>query len=385
MEVLISNGFISLLRNIFEEGECTLTMCKFLVVILNQIAANGTCTHFFSNRATSWSTDPWFRFHSPSEYHSLLRTGVGYQFIEFPHRGTGLRLAAASRGLQAEGDGASVRCGGPSAVAFPLRVSLQSLLSSCQQHRRIDLSGRNYADPNTGKRADGLCHVSLRTSLLQLFLLLFSYHVADHPAIIQPSTVNQICQRLPTLHNMNVILFLHQFLYYCTLCDSMALSLLSMQTLSLISSHRQTISTLSFSISVNIPRNLFSPSLYFSFTQNQTFSTRSSLSSCLLFSSDCSPRLMTPHQSCHLGKTGAETLAQLLHVFACSLYSFCTASMNHITASNSPMHRSSFFSLQWWTHSYRLLNQSLRKLSRLLELSYWHLSHIVYLFFRADR
>lgn len=46
--------------------------------------------------------------------------------------------------------------------------------------------------------------------------------IAEHPDIVQDATVSLICQRINTMTNMNVVLFLHQFLYFCIFVDRMS-------------------------------------------------------------------------------------------------------------------------------------------------------------------
>ena len=58
--------------------------------------------------------------------------------------------------------------------------------------------------------------ISFFYSILFYFILFyFILCIGDQPQIAHAASIVKVCQSLNTIHNLNTVIFLHQFLYFC--------------------------------------------------------------------------------------------------------------------------------------------------------------------------
>ena len=222
----MKNDLISILRRLFENSESTPLMCEFFIVILNQFAMDGS---------------PFPLSSTVEQLHAKLINEIGFTLIQNiillfvqrlsmdPMHSHIVELCFIYL-LRLFGNHPAETIRQHATEVVPLLHFLyECLYKPCflpvdENDETLTTGGFTQIQTQSNVLMDYvmtlfalLCYNSIQP-VVSLILL------AEHPSIIQAATVNQICQRLNSLHNMNVILFLHQFLYYCTLCDRTSVS-----------------------------------------------------------------------------------------------------------------------------------------------------------------
>ena len=77
MKWFLENGLVLKLSYIFQDRECSVMMCRYFVVILNQIAANGDASRIrITRRDLPQRTHPHDRLHARHELYQLVHPGI---------------------------------------------------------------------------------------------------------------------------------------------------------------------------------------------------------------------------------------------------------------------------------------------------------------------
>ena len=218
MEWFVRNNLILLISELFNSYSCTVTMCRYFIVILNQIAADG----LYSN----WN---WLL----GKHIDALAKWIGFSLIK-----NNIEVFASSANTND-----SHRQIVELSFVYLLRVFVQNTKKTIEENQSEvtellsflyeALFSQNYINytPSENDSADNRLILSVHYSdqnvlmeyVMSLFALLcyncacsflFSW-IAEQPSIVQDSTVSHLCQRINKVSNMNVVLFLHQFLYFC--------------------------------------------------------------------------------------------------------------------------------------------------------------------------
>ena len=213
MQWFIDKGLILKLSFIFNNRECSVMMCRFFVVIINQIAANEkyhnelinsisftTIINCIQSFVQDASTDP-------DSYHIVELCFVYLLRIFF--QDTAKRIADHRE-----------------AVTSLLHFLYEAIFQSCYIRSSAIASSSAtsslFTSTLSGEPASVALQVHLdETVLMNYVMSLFSLlcYNSERPEIIQPATIHQICTRINSIPNVNVVLFLHQFLSFALASD----------------------------------------------------------------------------------------------------------------------------------------------------------------------
>ena len=235
MDWFVNNGIIFQLSVLFTR-ECTVAMCRFFLVILNQIVSNGKSSFLLS----------------PLEaYHPELLRSIGVTVILNCIR-TFVPEAASNEDYYRivelcflyllrlfVSDTQTVIQTFPEQVSELLHFLYEALFSPYYSQSGQGVQTIPGAVIQMEVHSQDMI---LSDYVMSLFALLyyncnhikFTSFVAADPEIVQAATVSEVCHRLNEISSFNIILFLHQFLFFCISKDrsSHILSLICSNTYS---------------------------------------------------------------------------------------------------------------------------------------------------------
>ncbi|KAK8793611.1 hypothetical protein WA171_002745 [Blastocystis sp. BT1] len=196
MDWFVNNGIIFQLSVLFTR-ECTVAMCRFFLVILNQIVSNEAyhpellrsigvtvilnCIRTFVPEAAS-----------NEDYYRIVELCFLYL----------LRLFVS--------DTQTVIQTFPEQVSELLHFLYEALFSPYYSQSGQGVQTIPGAVIQMEVHSQDMI---LSDYVMSLFALLY-YNSAD-PEIVQAATVSEVCHRLNEISSFNIILFLHQFLFFC--------------------------------------------------------------------------------------------------------------------------------------------------------------------------